>query len=1033
MKEKLQGAITHVVEAVQEDLDSRLRRLQDQLTLTDEEKQSIDESQERVSDPNSLEHIEYIDNQIRRISVEVFRDYLSTLATDYIPDTAFLTDDVDEYIKNNIRVLKITKYVVDNKEKSIDKLKNAYNVLSGSACNVALVFNRTPRECNVYLVVGNTEIRNDPNDTKRFYKSLKAAFNGNFPGTSYLPLDGDERIEQNASIELSKVLQKAIASVDISSVSAITNIAAEKSADFVSQGIEKLIDGFVPKTSDESYTLILLAEPKKAHEIDELKKHYGALYTVMSPFSVWQKNYSYAETVALMKSASGTGGLQLGVDKIVKVGISGSLGYTGGKTRSYTGTESLTLTHTIYDVKNTLDRIERQVARLAMCEGLGMWDFAAYVLSKDYSVTNNISNMYRSLTQGEDSYIQKATINIWDNAELNGDERRKASFVALKNSLSFFRHPRFTLTREHETLPQQVKATTNLSGTELAYAMNLPNRSVSGLPVIECAEFGRDVLSYDMDYTGSINVGCIYHMHQEEKAKRVSLNKNSLTAHTFITGSTGSGKSNTIFKLLKEIIKDGKTKFLVIEPAKGEYKNVFGKTARTYGTNPSITELITINPFSFPKNIHVLEHLDRLIEIFNVCWPMYAAMPAILKDAVERAYEGAGWDLAQSVNKYDERIFPTFDDVLKKIRVVLRESEYSADNKGDYIGALVTRLKSLTNGINGQIFSPNALTDAELFEENVIVDLSRVGSTETKALIMGLLVMKLQEYRLASSSPDQKELRHVTVLEEAHNLLRRTSTEQSSDRSNLLGKAVEMLANSIAEMRSFGEGFIIADQSPGLLDMSVIRNTNTKVILRLPDFSDRELVGKAAGLNNEQIIELSKLQRGVAAFYQNDWISPVLCKVDEFTEKESYSPKKTHLRSDEEAIRNLIEIIMNGEVYRKVDKENILRADLPTDTKCLLMEYLSATREERLGVMRRKLANSLFDSADALEKAKNCTEVGQWERVMLENIKPALRDYSEEETQKLLALIMSEQASLNSQHIHHYSEYMRFVRLGGLR
>ena len=49
--------------------------------------------------------------------------------------------------------------------------------------------------------------------------------------------------------------------------------------------------------------------------------------------------------------------------------------------------------------------------------------------------------------------------------------------------------------------------------------------------------------------------------------------------------------------------------------------------------------------------------------------------------------------------------------------------------------------------------------------------------------------------------------------------------------------------------------------------------------MRLPDLSDRELVGKAAGLNDDQIIELGKLPLGAAAVYQNDWIEPVLCKV----------------------------------------------------------------------------------------------------------------------------------------------------------
>ena len=131
------------------------------------------------------------------------------------------------------------------------------------------------------------------------------------------------------------------------------------------------------------------------------------------------------------------------------------------------------------------------------------------------------------------------------------------------------------------------------------------------------------------------------------------------------------------------------------------------------------------------------------------------------------------------------------------------------------------------------------------------------------------------------------ELNHVTVLEEAHNLLRRTSDAQSQESSNLRGQSVEMIANAIAEMRTYGEGFIIADQAPGLMDQSVIRNTNTKIIMRLPDQTDRELVGKAASLNDEQIVELAKLPRGVAAVYQNDWLEPALCKIDHF---EALSP-----------------------------------------------------------------------------------------------------------------------------------------------
>ena len=58
--------------------------------------------------------------------------------------------------------------------------------------------------------------------------------------------------------------------------------------------------------------------------------------------------------------------------------------------------------------------------------------------------------------------------------------------------------------------------------------------------------------------------------------KIVELDNKSLNMHTFITGSTGSGKSNTVYQILSELHQD-QIPFLVIEPAKGEYKNEFGK------------------------------------------------------------------------------------------------------------------------------------------------------------------------------------------------------------------------------------------------------------------------------------------------------------------------------------------------------------------------------------------------------------------------------------------------------------------------
>lgn len=192
---------------------------------------------------------------------------------------------------------------------------------------------------------------------------------------------------------------------------------------------------------------------------------------------------------------------------------------------------------------------------------------------------------------------------------------------------------------------------------------------------------------------------------------------------------------------------------------------------------------------------------------------MYAAMPAVLKEAVLQAYESCGWDLAESKNRYSDQLFPAFSDLLNELVAVIQNSAYSEEVKSNYTGSLVTRIRSLTNGLNGQIFSVNEIKDQELFDEKVIVDISRIGSSETKSLIMGILIMRLSEYRMSTAGEMNVSLHHVTVLEEAHNILKRTSTEQNLDDSNVVGKSVEMISNAIAEMRTYGEGFIIADQS----------------------------------------------------------------------------------------------------------------------------------------------------------------------------------------------------------------------------
>ena len=710
-------------------------------------------------------------------------------------------------------------------------------------------------------------------------------------------------------------------------------------------------------------------------------------------------------------------------------------------------TEGITQSFTNFNIKHALELLESQMKRLEQSTALGMWDFAAYVLSEDPNIANNVAHTYLALTLGEESYMSKSAINLWrGNAEGEKEQAR-----VISSYIRELRHPIFALSpaivkadREFNEYPSIVTATTSLSGKELAYSLNFPQKSISGLPILECAEFGRNVVTYDLykGYGEEINLGYVFHMNHMEK-NSVDLSLGSLRSHTFITGSTGSGKSNTIYQLLDNAREKG-VHFLVIEPAKGEYKNVFGsdEDVSVYGTNPLITPLLRIDPFSFPEKVHILEHLDRLVEIFNVCWPMYAAMPAVLKSAVEKSYVDCGWDLITSTNKYDNSLYPDFSDVARNIKIIIDSSEYDRENKGAYKGSLLTRLQSLTTGINGLIFSSDELSGDNLFEKNVIVDLSRVGSSETKSLIMGMLVLKLQEFRMTGDIPMNADLRHITVLEEAHNLLRRTSIEQPTESSNILGKSVELIANAIAEMRTYGEGFIIADQAPGLMDMSVIRNTNTKIIMRLPDQGDRDLVGKAANLNDAQIIELAKLPRGVAAVYQNEWVQPVLCMVKKYdgdfsTYRFDINSNNALIRKTDALSESLLKCIMDKELFQLGDKEDlrelkslVIRSGLSSMVKVDFLDYIEAEKGKGI-VALRNLMYDLLNAEKALDSARKYGDIHEWVDAVVEQLELSDKEFTQKQLNLTMMLILQEQMLRDHSYKNILNSFIEIYRKGG--
>nr|WP_315538884.1 ATP-binding protein [uncultured Haemophilus sp.] len=637
---------------------------------------------------------------------------------------------------------------------------------------------------------------------------------------------------------------------------------------------------------------------------------------------------------------------------------------------STSSSRQVTLEMTDKNIEQMLKKVDRQLERINEARRYGGWNSAAYFISDNTAASQSIASIFLGLMRGGESNSENYSLTTWDNVE-DIKQPNKALAKDVLAWLANFSHPRLTAEFSQNLNVSYLTPATMVSGKEMAIQLGLPRRSTSTVTVIESPTFGRQIQNVDgltQKAEKSVNLGVVRHLWTDLPQK-VELDVKKLASHIFVTGSTGSGKSNTVYQLLDQLHQND-VNFMVIEPAKGEYKNVFGhrEDVTVLGTNPLQAQLLKINPFKFPEGVHVLEHIDRLVEIFNVCWPMYAAMPAVLKDAMLEAYKISGWDLDTSCNLFGNTLFPTFTDLLTQLEKVIQQSAFSQEVKSNYVGSLVTRVKSLTNGLNGQIFASNEIDNAQLFDSNVIVDLSRIGSQETKSLIMGILVMRLSEHRMSNADGMNQPLKHVTVLEEAHNILKRTSTEQSSEGANVAGKAVEMLSNAIAEMRTYGEGFIIADQSPSAVDISAIRNTNTKIIMRLPDETDRRLAGKAAGVTDEQLEEIAKLPKGVAVVYQNDWLEPVLCKIHYFSEKEKpyqYEPKN-QLSNEKKAFhQHIADLLFSQKTKKQLDlveiSKSIEQSKLGVEYKNYFLEVVNRLEQNTIPPILEKDDTYLVD------------------------------------------------------------------------
>lgn len=431
-----------------------------------------------------------------------------------------------------------------------------------------------------------------------------------------------------------------------------------------------------------------------------------------------------------------------------------------------------------------------------------------------------------------------------------------------------------------------------LLGSELCYVLQLPSIAFPGF---ELCQNITDAISCPMENVGVTLGKALYNGIPNCS---FSIPAEQFNRHAFVCGMTGSGKTNTVFSFLTRI----GLPFLVIEPVKGEYSKLKQNMPglMVYTMNAADTNSLALNPFWFPKGSNIQYHMDALKALIISSFSLTAAMPNIIEQCISNVYFNRGWNTATGRNLYEDKLpeqylYPTFSDLKQEVDAYLKRSKYAGETLATYQGALLTRLSSYTEGIKGMLLNVPSHPDFSEWEhENIVIELDMLSEDADKAIVMGSILLQYFQYlKLKNFKNSDDTFSHLIVIEEAHRLFKNVDVKHRDlETANPQAQLVETLSNLMAEIRAYGEGIIVVDQSPVKIAPDVIRNSNIKIVHRLDMRDDIELVQNALLLkNNEKMF--SQLKRGQALVRFEEMASPALIQIDPYKGGTHASPKES--------------------------------------------------------------------------------------------------------------------------------------------
>lgn len=735
-----------------------------------------------------------------------------------------------------------------------------------------------------------------------------SSFCGSMPGVDLKYLNPREKEYEDEVLQLHQQITNSCCA------GAVTGIPSfRKDTQYgVLQTLDKLAFGL--RDIDEveaNYSLLVIAEPITDDGITDLIARFqdigSKIHSEVTQHVTQSEGATYTEGTGTnvgggLSRSDGSGGIGpivstlmsavgpaavlplLENGKILKMAGS-SLSFFANFSRSYNSSNSVTYNESV--AKDYLNKFaqytesltDKHCARLRAGRSLGFWNTGVYVLGENESDIKLVNGILRSIYSGDDSYIEPIRVHTFHSHNAL-DTIKRFNLVPLLNQMM----AQGAADEWHVLGRIYQYISTPVNTEELSLFTSLPRKDVPGLRFVKNAvRFANNPgASRTAD---TVKLGNIVDTGVRQN-NQYNIDINALVRHSLIVGSTGCGKTTTCKTIINSVLQRH-LPVLIIEPAKDEWvrwalaqNKILPDDRKIKVFEPGVTNFegtllsnLRLNPFQPAAYgrapIDMQTRCEQITALINASLPTSDILPVIMDETLYAYLKGEVDDFEEEDMEQLTQ-YPLLEGALPVAKRILKNRGYEPRVTDSLTAALDTRFQYLTRGKRGKILNNLTSTPYDtLFGRNCVINLSKIPNAKDKALIMSIILLSLYEYRTSAYTYDAEYrsrtqnncLQHLTVIEEAHNVLAKPAVAAEGT-GNPQQVVADLFANMLSEIRSLGEGFMIIDQVPTKLIPDVIKNTNYKICHRLTSIDDCQVMAQALALRKDQEGIIPTLEQG---------------------------------------------------------------------------------------------------------------------------------------------------------------------------